>query len=29
MSKGKAMERLKKTGRVEDAAGVFFNMIRS
>ena len=26
---GKAAERLKKTGRVEDAAGVFYNMIRS
>ena len=26
---GKAAERLKKSGRVEDAAGVFYNMIRS
>ena len=29
IKQGKAAERLKKTGRVEDAAGVFYNMIRS
>ena len=29
IKQGKASERLKKSGRVEDAAGVFYNMIRS
>jgi len=29
IKQGKAAERLKKSGRVEDAAGVFYNMIRS
>ena len=29
MKAGKASQRLKKSGRVEDAAGVFYNMIRS
>jgi len=29
MRAGKASQRLKKSGRVEDAAGVFYNMIRS
>jgi len=29
IKQGKATERLKKSGRVEDAAGVFYNLIRS
>ena len=29
MKAGKAAQRLKKSGSVEDAAGVFYNMIRS
>jgi len=29
VGKGKAMDKLRKSGRVEDAAGVFYNMIRS